>query len=437
MITFQQASGRWRSLAAALARVAAVILVLVTMALAARRLPGEEFGFWVICFAVMNFGLALDLGLRYGLGNRMAALTARAHSDREQRETFWAVFHVECLVGLVGFMFCVGVLPWLDWGGLFKIQSPALARQVQWLFPVVCGLVMLNQPLTVAATVFFARQEIIFVSLLSIIQSGVLMVVFGLVLQAGNFPVLVMSFFGVYGVCGLGMTLVLMGRCGWRWQWTPWREQGAVLRSFLKPSLEFFVLSLSAMTAGVVGPVIAGAAGGLVVAGDFSLIQRIFGFLATFHLALLAPLGPAYTVHARLGEWEWVRKKLQVCMRRLWPLLFVAGGMVVWAGHPLVLRVWTGRWIRDYELAGLFALGIILTGAANTYSVLLNSLGIVRCQATLSLLMLIPLIGLPIVFGRYMGIHGVALASVLCVLPGALLGMAWARTALERRQVHV
>lgn len=437
MATLQKVSGRWRSLATASARMSVVLMMLATMALATRRLSGEEFGFWAICFAVMNFGLALDLGFRYGLGNRVAALTAQSHSEKEQCDTFWAVFHVESMIGLIGFVFCLGVLPWLDWAGLFKVQSVEFARQVNWLFPLVCGLVMLNQPLMVASTVFFARQEIVFVSLLSIAQSGVLILTFWLALHVGGFPLVVLSFFGAYGLCGLGVTLFLVRRYGWRWRWAPWREQRAILNSFIKPSMDFFLLSLSSMTAGFIGPVVAGAAGGLAMAGDFSLIQRIFGFLVTLQLALLAPLAPAYTYHAHLGEWEWIRGKFQFCVRRIWPLLFIAGCLIIWMGHPLILRLWSGRWISDYWLAGLLAIGVMLAGWSNTCSVLLNSLGLIRKQAVLSVAMLIPLVGLPVVLGWYMGIYGVALASTGCALPSTIFCTLWVYDAIQRKRAKV
>ncbi|MEI8140025.1 MAG: hypothetical protein WCI03_09170 [bacterium] len=437
MAALKQASGRWRSLATASARMAAVVSILVTMALASRRLSGEAFGFWAICFGFMNFGMALDLGFRYGLGNRMAALTAQSDSEKAQINVFWTVFHAESLIGLVGFTICLGVLPWFDWAGLFKIKSAELAGQVQWLFPMVCGLVMLNQPLTVAATVFFARQEIVFVSLLAIVQSVILILIFGVALYVGNVPFIVLSFFGAYLLCGLGVTLILIRRYGWSWRWAPWREQWSVLRSFLKPSLDFFVLGLSSMMAGFIGPIIAGAVGGLVMAGDFTLVQRIFGFLVTMHLALLSPLAPAYTYHARLGDWDWIRNKFRICVWRIWPLMFVVGGFAIWLGHPLILRLWTGRWITDYWLAGLFALGVILSGWVNTHSVLLNSLGIVRRQAVLSVVMLVPLVGLPVVLGKYMGVHGVALAAVGCIAPSTLLYVMWVRSVINRRLVNI
>lgn len=417
--------------------MAVVLMMLATMALASRRLSGEEFGFWAICFAVLNFGTALDLGLRYGLGNRIAALTAQTGSEEEQRKTFWTVFHAESMIGLAGCIVCLVVLPWFDWAGLFKVQSRELAGQVRWLFPVICGLVVLNQPLLVASTVFFARQEIVFVSMLTVIQSGFLIVVFWLSLGSLSFPFIVLSFFGLYWLCGVGVTYILVRRYGWYWRAMPWREQWSVLRSFLRPSIDFFILCMASMTAGVIGPVVAGAAGGLVMAGDFSLIQRIFSFLATLHLALLAPLGPAYTFHARSGDWDWIRKQLRLCVWRVWPLMFVVMGALIWWGHPVILRLWTGRWISDYTLAGLFALGIVLTGWANTYSVLLNSLGVVRVQAVLSVMMLVPLVGLPVVLGKLMGIHGVALGSVVCVVPGAVLCVIWANAALKNRTVNV
>ena len=437
MVALQKVSGRWRSLATASARIATVLMMLVIMALGTRRLTDEAFGFWVICFAVMNFGMALDLGLRYGVGNRIAALTAMPGSDHEQCDAFWAVFHAESVIGLFGFILCLGVLPWIEWGGLFKIQSANLARQVQWLFPVVCGLVLLNQPLTVAGSVFFARQEIVFVSLLGVVQSGLLILMFWVALNVGDFPFVVLSFFGVYCLCGLGMTLLLVSKYGWGWSWTPWRKQWGIVRSFVKPSLDFFVLGLASMTAGVISPVIAGAVGGLAIAGEFSLIQRLFTFLVTLHLALLAPLAPAYTYHARLGEWDWIRRKLGLCVLKIWPLLFVLGGLAIWAGHPLILRLWSGRWISDYVLAGLLLLGVVLSGWANTYSVLLNSLGIVRVQMVLSLAMLIPVVGLPVVLGKSMGVYGVALAGVICAFPGAVCLVFWVRRAFRKKELYV
>ncbi|OGC92563.1 MAG: hypothetical protein A2W25_12605 [candidate division Zixibacteria bacterium RBG_16_53_22] len=407
------------------------------MALGSRRLATEEFGLWTILFALMNFATAVDFGFRYGLGNRLAALKAVPNSDDEQRDSFLAVFHLECLIGLAGFLLFLGLLPWVDWPGLFKIQSPVLAAQIRWLFPLVCGLLMLNQPLTLASTAFFADQQIVFISILSAVQWGLLVLAFWVGLYAHSFPALVLAFFGMYLLCGGGVTVLLAVRRGWRWNWSPWRHQKSILRSFSRPSLEFFALSLSAMTANLIGPFLAGVVGGLKSAGDFWLIQRIFGLLLTLHLALLSPLAPAYTFHARQGDWVWVKNKFLYSVRVVWPLLFIGGGLALFLAHPLLLRLWSGRWIGDYWLAGLLAVSAILAGWANTHSILLNSLGIIRVQVVYSWIVLIPVIVLPVIFGKIFGIYGVALASAVCTAPATFLYIGWVRSALEYKQLNI
>ncbi len=415
----------------------AVASMLFIMALGARRFSGEEFGFWVICVAGINFGMVMDFGFRYGLGNRIAALSANAGSDEVQRETYWSIFYLETLIGGVGFVLCLSVLPWFDWIGLFKIQSVSLASTIHWLFPLVCAVVMLNQPLTIASTVFFARQDIMFASFLSVMQACILTLGFWLAMKSGNLILVVLSYLALYSLCGLGVTLILVQRCGLKWLLIPWRRQKDIIQSFWKPSRDFFVLSLVAAISGVMGPVIAGAVGGLSAGGNFSLIQRIFSLLVTMHLAVLSPLSPAYTYHARLGDWNWIVSKLRRCSKLYWPLFFLVGGLVIWIGHPLILRVWTGKWMCDYVLAGLLAIWGILCGWGNTYSVLLNSLGVVRIQAVLAIIMLIPAVGLPILAGRLLGVYGVALASVICAVPGAVLCVVWVRVALKRRCLYV
>jgi O-antigen/teichoic acid export membrane protein len=61
------------------ARTAAVAMLLAVMAIGARKFSPEEFGLWVVLYALMNFALIGDFGFRYALGNRLAVLKRGAH----------------------------------------------------------------------------------------------------------------------------------------------------------------------------------------------------------------------------------------------------------------------------------------------------------------------------------------------------------------------
>jgi stage V sporulation protein B len=233
------------------------------------------------------------------------------------------------------------------------------------------------------------------------------------------------------------MTLFVVVWKRWRWSLPNWRQQAALLKSMSGPSLDFFWLNMSSMATALLGPFLAGAVAGLATAGDFALIQRIFGLLVTLHLALLSPLSPSFTRHASENDWGWITKKFTLCVKRFWPAVFLGGGLVLAVIHPWILQLWTGRWISDYGLVAFLASAAMATGWANTHSVLLNSLGAVRRQALLSLVMLIPVVALPLLLGKFLGVYGIALATTICIMPSAILTTQWVHSALHNKTLAV
>jgi len=206
---------------------------------------------------------------------------------------------------------------------------------------------------------------------------------------------------------------------------------------FLRPSLRFFVLTLASSATGFVGTWVCGAAFGLVVAGHFSLLQRVFGLLNTVHIAILGPAGPEYTRLAQGGDWDELGRRHKRWRRLLLPGLFLVAGGLLWAAHPWLLKVWSGLPISDYTLAALIWLWVALIGWVGHYSVLLNSLGLVGFQGVYSLVMMLPSALIPYYLAGQWGGAGVALGLVLCVVPAAIIWPRMARNAMERRLLEV
>ena len=429
----------FQSAASAGARFTAAVALLLTVSLAARKMSSEEFGLWSILLSFMFVATAFDLGFRYGLSNRMAALVARSggRSDPEHLNVFLSVFVLQIAVATCGAVVCMLGFPHLPWTSLFNIRHAYLAAHVSSIMPVVGTLLFLYLPFSLWGSAFYAHQEVTLVSVLSGAQSLALLAVFALAVFTMPFHQVVLVYFAAYVLTGVLMTAILFLRRSWVPRRVKWTEQVCHIRSISRPSLGFFVLSLSGALTVSAGVFFSGAVTGLKEAGDFSLIQKIFGLLLSLHLALLAPLAPAYTRHAELGDWDWVRRKLSMTIRWIWPLVFVGGGILFVALHPLIIRVWAGKWLSDFTLAGLLALWAIASGWANTYAVLLNSLGLVRFQGIVYLVLVVPVVALPLILGRWWGIHGVALASLICVLPTAILWPPYVARALREKRLLV
>jgi O-antigen/teichoic acid export membrane protein len=238
-------------------------------------------------------------------------------------------------------------------------------------------------------------------------------------------------------VQGTILTVYVFYHRRWRFAFLPPARILGTIRSMARVSFHAFFLTISGILSGILGPIVSGFVSGLTVAGDFTLVYKLFSFLASTHLSILAPVAPAVTLESHSGNWDAVRRRLRVCVFQIWPAYFFVVGTVIWWAHPLVIRLWAGHPVRQYPLAAILLLGACVTGFVNTFSVFLNSLGLVKVQASLSILMLLPTLVLPALLGRWLGVPGIALAMVLCTLPAAIIWPFYTRRALRLHMLRV
>jgi O-antigen/teichoic acid export membrane protein len=244
-----------------------------------------------------------------------------------------------------------------------------------------------------------------------------------------------------YFVAYLATSILFTAWLFYRRRWTPhipaWRTILDVTGSLRNRSAEFFVLNSCSTVAMILGTFVSGAISGLAAAGDFSLIQRIFSLFITLHLAFLSPVSPFITRVAQAGDWASVQAELRKCLWRIWPLVFPLAGGLMFVSHPLVLRLWTGRWITDYTVAGCLFAWVSIMGFNNTFSIILNSLGLVRMQAAFGICMILPSVYLPVYLGKWLGVPGIALATALAAVPGLFIYPAYTTRAIREQRIRV
>lgn len=420
-------------------RVTTVICLLITTAIATRKMTKEGFGLWAILISFTYMFAIFDFGFRYGVGNRLTALVAQAGGKgaEGEKKLFLSIFYFLGLIGIVLTLIYLASVPYIPWVAIFKIHEPALVINAHLLMYIVPVLLFLNVPFMLANSGFFAFQEVNLACIITACQSIILLVQFCITVFLLSFNQVIICYFITYLLTNMAGTAWFLIRRGWPLAWIPLADHFNHVKSLANRSLEFFVLSLSATVVATIGTFLAGSVAGLSKAGDFNLVQRIFGFVVTLHLALLTPLSPAFTKAARLGEWDSVQRKFSFCQNLIWPLLFLGGCSLIYLMHPIILKIWSGRAISNYTFVGLMALIAVLSGWGNTQSVLLNSLGLVKWQAIISVLMSPIFIFLPLYMGKTMGIMGVAAGTLICMIPGMIFLPIYARYALKRKLLRV
>jgi len=427
------------SVASVGARVTTVASMLVITAIAARMMTKEEFGLWTILVTFIYLSWALDLGFRYGMGNRLAALVASAggRSTAEQRELYLSIFFFTFVVGIFLSLIYLTFETFLPWAGIFKIQQAEIVSDVHLLILIALISLFISIPFTLMGTGFFAFQEVNLSCFITAAQSILLLILFWITSLFFTFKWVIICYFLAYLLTNVLSTVWFLMKREWPLVWIPLTSQYKHLKSVSSRSMEFFVQSSVGIFISNISLFLASNVAGLSKAGDFSLVQKIFGLMITVHLALLAPLAPLYTQKAHLNDWEFVRSKLSYCKRIIWPSLFIVGGGAIYLFHPIILYIWAGRDLSDYTLAGFIALQAILSGWINTQSVLLNSLGLVKWQAIAFVVQAPIFIFLPLYFGKYWGITGVALGTLLCMIPGAFIWPLYANYSLRLRLLKV
>lgn len=427
------------SIASIGARLTNVITMLLATSIAARAMTKEEFGLWAILVSFMYISVNFDLGFRFGLSNRLAAQVALSGgtTNQKQKELYLSIFFLQVGIGLFGL--CAGFLlsRFISWESVLRIHQPDLIANIKFLIFSIFSLLLLNLPLNLVGSGFFAYQEVDLSCYLSAFQSIIQLSLFWIFTLILPFEGILVCYFLIPLLTGTACTAFFFHRRGWRLTCIPFTIIKQHVRSLANRSLEFFMLSLSSTITTAVSTILAGNIAGLSVAGDFDLIKKIFGLLVTSHLALLSPLAPAYTRAAQLGNWEWVRKKFSFCRHVVWPVVFIGGASVIYVFHPIILKIWSGRNLHDFILAGLLALIAVLSGWGNTQSVLLNSLGLVKWQALASVILAPLFIFLPLYFGKFWNVTGVAFGSLICMIPGTLFWPFYASYALKKKLLRV
>jgi len=427
------------SIASIGARLTNVITMLLATSVAARAMTKEEFGLWAILVSFMYISVNFDLGFRFGLGNRLAAQVALSDgtTNQKQKELYLSIFFLQIGIGILGVFVGFLLSRFISWQSVLKIHQLDLIANIKFIIFIVFSFLLLNLSLNLVSSGFFAYQEVNLYCFLNAGQSIIQLVLFWISILIFPFKGMIICYFLIPLLTGMMCTSFFFYRREWNLVWIPFKIIKQHVRSLANRSMEFFMLSLSSTITTAVSTILAGNIAGLSVAGDFDLIKKIFGLLVTSHLAMLAPLAPAYTRAAQIGNWEWVRKKFSFCRHVVWPIVFIGGASVIYIFHPIILKIWSGRNLHDFTLAGLLALIAVLSGWGNTQSVLLNSLGLVRWQALASILMAPLFIFLPLYFGKFWNVKGVAFGSLICMIPGTLFWPFYASYALKKKLLRV
>lgn len=418
-----------------LARGVTVGIGLVTLPLTSHYLGKERFGLWLTLSSFITWMAIADFGLANSLINALS--TADGKDDRRAAQqavasAFWLVLAVAVAVILI----CLAFAPLVPWERVFNVSSPAAVAEAAPAMLVVLVICALRLPASLVGCVYQAYQEGYLHQLWSGLSGvlGAAGLLLAIKLEAG-LPWLVLAFLGSMLLADLLSAAYLFG---WRRSWLlphPQRFNSAEARWLLRQGGQFWVAQMSAVLMLQVGLFLVARMFGAGSAAEYGTTLRLCTLIGAVQTAFVAPLWAAYGEAAARQDFAWLTRTFRQSLRvSLWwavpmALLLLIG--LPWAFKLLVTADVTSSW--HLRLALLTA--EIVNAAARCVSTLLNGLGAVRSQAIFGPLGGVTNLLLSWLLGRWLGVPGIAWATVICLVI-FWLGVMGRDAALRLREMH-
>ncbi len=401
------------ALASVVAKSISVVSAIITVPLTLHYLGAERYGLWMAISSVIALAGFTD----FGLGNGLINAVARAHGENDQEMAACSVSSAFYLllsiaVGMAFIFFCA--YPWIPWAKVFNVRSAGAVADAgpSMVVFVVCFLIGL--PLSVVSRIQAGYQEGYFNSLWQAV--GNVLALLCLLVAVGcemTLPWLVGLMAGVPLVVTLANGIYLFG---WRRPWLrPSYRRVTYADSYcsLRMGALFFVLQVAAVFTYASDSVIIAQLFGSATVPEYVVPMRLFSFVSMMLSMMLSPLWPAYGESASRGDVAWIRKTL---IRSMWLAFWVTGVpslLLAIFGLPII-NLWVGPEVKISSLL-LVCMGgaTIMSGVGESVAMFLNGTNTIRFQAVTAAITCLVAVMLKIFLGRWLGVPGVVLGTVL------------------------
>jgi O-antigen/teichoic acid export membrane protein len=419
------------AIANAAARMASLIVMLISVPLALHYLGKQQYGLWITIVslvALLNFA---DLGLANGLVSAVSRAEGEGDSELSRRlisSAYVALVGVTCVFAVM-FSVLYGLVPWADFA---NVSSPEATAAAGPSVAVAVGCFLASIPLGVVSRVQFGLQEG-FVTHVWLGIGNVLGLV-GLAIgisSDASLPWLVLAVSGGPVVALLLNNILFYA--------TRHRDLVPKLRYVTRTAARqilgmgslFFVIQIGIAVAYQSDAIVVARVLGADSVPEYAVPMRLFFIPLLFVNLFLSPLWPAYSEAIGRRDFEWVRKAFRRSVAVAFSVGLGAAALLLLVGRP-VIRVWAGSdVVPGALLLSALALWTVVMCISDPLAMLLNGAHVLRRQAVAITLMMGANIVLSITLTRMIGVSGVVWGTVFAQIIFFLIPSAiWAKGVL-------
>ena len=400
------------SLATVLAKIIAVVTLIISTPLILHYLGAERFGLWMTISSLIVVLGFVDLGIGNGLLNIIADAHGRDDKDLARRAVT-SSFVLLTIVGVVLAFTFTAAYAFLDWGHIYNVSEPMADYEAGVATAVLIVCLAINLPLLTAQKVQLGYQEGMQANLWQAVGSifmlvGILSAIY---LKAG-LPWLVLA--------AAGGPAVVMG--------LNWLHQFLVVRRWLLPQINcldwkmgrhiaamgavWTWFQLMAFIGTSADNIIISHLFGAAAVGSYAVMAKLQSVLLIAQL-LSAPLWPAFAEALERGDLDWARRTFTRAMV-LFTGLGIASALVMGIGSFWIIQVWVGpEMVPTILMATGFALWGLITHFFAAIAALMANNRLIKKFTVLTTVAAFLSLVLKFILAKEMGVPGVIWASVI------------------------
>jgi O-antigen/teichoic acid export membrane protein len=384
-------------------------------------LDKELYGIWLTLASVITWFNLFDIGLGYGLRNKLAE--ALAKEDHQEAQSL--VSSTYALITLISSLLLVLFLminPFIDWNWILNVDNTT-AQNLGLVALVTFAFFCITFVLKLIHSIFLADQQPAYVGLFDLIANGISLAIIlflvnftsgsllALALAMGAAPVLVLAICSIYFFRG------------------KYRQIAPTMTSINKKhfgslsslGFKFFLVGITGLIIFSTDNLIIVQLYGPAEVPAYQVAFKYFGLITSVFSIIGVPFWSAYTEANARGDTKWIlesNKKLKL----IWAGLMIVGLLM------LSVSAWFYKlWVPDipvpFVLSASMCFYVLALAWGNIFVMFINGVGKVKLQVIISMVGAVINIPLSIFLAKNLGLGtaGIIIASAICIGYGPLI----------------
>jgi len=382
----------------------------------------DHFGLWLTITSLISWFFYLDIGLGNGLRNLYAISLAQGDDKKAKAlvstSYFFMVIFSILLLSLFFFF-----NHYINWTAVLNfnledekvisalIQIVFYSFLIRFIFQLINSILLAEQKTGLSSVILPISNLLILITLYYISSVNTTknhLIIIGLIYSI--YPILILILFN----------LVLFGSTHQKIRPSVRFVKFRYLKEIFGLGFKFFFLQISTLAIFSVSNIILIHMLDATAVTIYNSAIQLFSYIITFFMVFVSPYWSAFTEAYFKNDINWLRKTIRA-LNLFWVITSIST-LILLIFSRKIIHLWLGSDITpSIFLLVLTALFVILYTRMAIYNLFVNGIGEIKLQLKIAVIATILNIPLAVLLVRYIGMEGMILSIIICVIPYNIL----------------